>query len=130
MAKTDPGVSVENVDVLSSVEVIDSSFSVDLKGVLRRGESVRREIRPAIGIHRLTSSILMLTVPHCRGKSVSIHSSIPSSRERARTQMSSLDVSSKTIRLSLGERPVFFPEKLMSAPEEARTAPSYLMASS
>ena len=54
-------------------------------------------------------SILILTGPH---------------------QTSSLLPSSYTIRLSLGLRPVFFPEKLIRAPEEEMTAPSLRMASS
>ena len=43
---------------------------------------------------------------------------------------SSLLVSSYTIRLSLGLRPVFLPEKLISAPEDEMTAPSLRIASS
>lgn len=69
----------------------------------------------------------MFTVPHCAGgRSAELRGAAGG----ALTQMSSLEVSSNTIRLSLGERPVFLPEKLMSAPDEASTAPSYLMASS
>jgi hypothetical protein len=45
-------------------------------------------------------------------------------------QMSSLLVSSKTIRLSLGLRPVFLPEKLISAPVAEMMAPSFRIASS
>lgn len=57
----------------------------------------------------MTHSILILTGPH---------------------QISSLLPSSKTIRLSFGERPVFFPEKLISAPLDEMTAPSFRIASS
>jgi hypothetical protein len=60
-------------------------------------------------VQGVRSSILMLTDPH---------------------QMSSLLVSSKTIRLSFGLRPVFFPEKLMRAPVEEMMAPSFRIASS
>ena len=45
-------------------------------------------------------------------------------------QISSLLPSSYTIRLSLGDRPVFLPEKLISAPVDEMTAPSFRMASS
>ena len=45
-------------------------------------------------------------------------------------QISSLLVSSYTIRLSFGLRPVFLPEKLISAPLAEMTAPSLRMASS
>ena len=45
-------------------------------------------------------------------------------------QISSLLPSSYTIRLSFGDRPVFFPEKLISAPFAEMTAPSFRMASS
>jgi hypothetical protein len=117
-------------DILPSVEVVDGTFSVDLEGVLAEGRREREEeSRPSAAIPQShdpagrpfpfraqhckedqgTHSILMLTDPH---------------------QTSSLEVSSKTIRLSLGLRPVFFPEKLMRAPVSEMTAPSFRTASS
>ena len=104
------GETVEHVNVFSGVQVVDSSFTVDLESVLAtsRKANDERHVRTA-KLCSQTHSIGMLTLPH---------------------QMSSLLPSSKTIRLSLGLRPVFFPEKLMRAPVEERTAPSFMMASS
>lgn len=94
------GETVKDIDVFTRVEVVDGALSVDFKSVFAGGQ---------LGGMLSTHSILMLTGPH---------------------QISSLLPSSNTIRLSLGERPVFLPEKLMSAPLDEMTAPSFMIASS
>lgn len=102
------GKSVKDIDIVPRVEVVDGSFTVDLKSVLAAMGISKRSVL-VFSMKLSTHSILMLTGPH---------------------QMSSLLPSSYTIRLSLGERPVFLPEKLINAPLDEMTAPSFMMASS
>ena len=102
-------IAIEDVDVVAGVEVVNRTLTVDLECVCLWAKPSEAICGAAAVKRHLRSSILMLTEPH---------------------QMSSLLVSSKTMRLSFGLRPVFFPEKLMSAPEEEMMAPSLRMASS
>lgn len=81
--------TVDNVDAIPRVEVIDGTLSVNAPNLDAYVSS--RDLRMTVEMRgRLTSGLIgLLTGPH---------------------QMSSLEAGSSTIRLSLGERPVLAPE--------------------
>ena len=91
-------ITIDNVDAVTSIQIVDGTFSIDTPYLLEllavgKGQEVGRHAFGSIGL---------LTGPH---------------------HISLSDISSLTILLSDGERPVFAPEYAERAPDEVMAEP-------